>query len=65
MRQKIEQQLFEYGDIKIRITASFGVHCIKNLDMDVGSFIEFADKKLYDAKCSGRNRTVGCKSTGF
>jgi PleD family two-component response regulator len=32
--------------------------------MPVRTFIELADKNLYEAKTSGRNRTIGCKNTG-
>jgi len=58
IRRLVEEKVFDYGDIKIRITASFGVHCIKNTETDIEKFIELADKNLYEAKRSGRNKTV-------
>jgi diguanylate cyclase (GGDEF)-like protein len=59
IRRLVEEKLFEYGDIKIKITASFGVHCMKNIVIDLGEFIELADKNLYEAKRRGRNKTIG------
>jgi diguanylate cyclase (GGDEF)-like protein len=59
IRRLVEEKLFEYGDIKIKITAGFGVHCMKNVGIDLGTFIELADKNLYEAKRRGRNKTIG------
>ncbi len=45
----------------IRISASFGVADIGDADLHPGALIDLADKALYDAKESGRNR-VRCWS---
>lgn len=60
IRRLVEEKVFDYGGIKITITASFGVYCIKNTEIDIEKFIELADKNLYEAKRRGRNKTVGC-----
>lgn len=59
IRQLVEEKVFDYDDVKIKITASFGVHCIKSTEMGIEKFIEVADQNLYKAKRSGRNKTVG------
>lgn len=57
MRKSVEETVIEYGSNSIKITASFGVcsiDCVE--DKSKNGMIEYADKKLYLAKQSGRNR---------
>lgn len=57
IRKSVEDHIFYYNDIPIKITASFGICStdkIKNCNMS--KLIDCADKKLYLAKESGRNR---------
>ena len=58
IRKLVEDTNFEYGDIKIKITASFGVYGIVNNKTSMEELILNADKNLYKAKISGRNKTV-------
>lgn len=55
LRKKIENFEFKYDEISIKITASFGFTISeKNLNFD--DFFKSADKALYQAKESGRNK---------
>lgn len=57
MRRKIENKIFYYNTYEIKITASFGIYTTKPSKGDkIEKIIESADKKLYMAKNSGRNR---------
>lgn len=57
MRKSIEDSVFCYNDNEIKITASFGISSIKDIkSINILSLIDFADKKLYQAKHNGRNR---------
>ncbi len=59
LRAGIEKNEFVYSDKAIRVTSSFGaVTLVTNRDMSVEAVIESADKNLYRAKSSGRNRVV-------
>ena len=42
----------------LKVTASFGVATLPGSASDVGGLIEAADDALYEAKRSGKNRTV-------
>ncbi len=44
--------------MKFKITVSFGVHTIDKEKSGIENFIEQADKNLYEAKNSGRNKTI-------
>ncbi|MDV7341555.1 diguanylate cyclase [Terasakiella sp. A23] len=56
LRQMIEEHTFSVKEISIKITASIGVsHDIKK---DFNAMVEDADKALYQAKDSGRNKVV-------
>lgn len=57
MRKTIEESAIEYEDKKIKVTASFGICCIKPLGNEtVNDLLKQADEKLYLAKRNGRNR---------
>jgi len=58
IRKLVEEKIFTYKDIKIKITASFGAYSIKNKKLTIDELINEADKNLYLAKNSGRNKTV-------
>jgi GGDEF domain-containing protein len=47
---------FEYNGVPIVVSASFGIACID--DYDINKAIIRADKALYMAKENGRNKTV-------
>lgn len=57
MRKSVENHIFYYRDIPIKITASFGICSIDEVEnCNMFNFIDCADKKLYFAKANGRNR---------
>ena len=59
LRRNIEDTEFTFKDSKVRITASFGVAAMQcDEKHTVESLVESADKLLYEAKESGRNRVA-------
>ncbi|MFZ5967108.1 MAG: GGDEF domain-containing protein [Bacillota bacterium] len=59
IRENIENKVFDYQGVHIRITASFGVCSIDELDdFTMDALLEIADKKLYQAKGMGRNKVI-------
>ena len=61
IRKLIENKVFAYKGIEIKITASFGAYSIINtseMNLTVDELVNNADKNLYLAKNSGRNKTV-------
>lgn len=60
IRKKVEEKAFEYEDNKINITSSFGIYTLDedNFDINIKSAINYADKKLYEAKKTGRNKSI-------
>lgn len=60
IRKEIEKSSFEYDGVKINITSSFGIYTLDSNEskIDTKSIIGYADKKLYEAKRTGRNRSV-------
>ena len=57
MRETIEENPFEKGDIHHAITASFGVATALT-DNNIHATLKQADDNLYAAKNSGRNKVV-------
>ncbi len=51
----LDNKPLQFADFTIPITASFGLAVLKELDTDI-SVVSRADKALYQAKRSGRNR---------
>jgi two-component system cell cycle response regulator len=59
MRKKIEDSVFKFGDISIKVTTSFGVYTlVENENSSISTVINFADENLYKAKEAGRNRVM-------
>ena len=57
IREKIRGNVFHYKNHRIRITTSIGVYgATAHKDLDIESILELADKELYRAKNTGRNR---------
>ena len=57
MKVTVEDKEFIYDNNTIKVTSSFGVCSIDNIDQpNTSSLINCADKKLYTAKNKGRNR---------
>lgn len=58
MRIKLAETSFGVSGHAIRVTASFGVVCMENLEATDEELIRAADENLYKAKGSGRNKVV-------
>lgn len=58
MRSALERLNIEFGLQTIRVTASFGVASLDQNTRDVEALLGHADKALYEAKATGRNRCV-------
>nr|WP_319214715.1 GGDEF domain-containing protein [uncultured Trichococcus sp.] len=59
MRKAIEDTVFSYNGEKIRLTSSFGLHTLTGEEMiDYETLIHCSDKKLYEAKKTGRNKVI-------
>lgn len=58
IRRRVEAYRFVYEDVEIPLTISLGVAVVRNgQSLTTDDFIKEADKYLYRAKQSGRNRT--------
>lgn len=64
IRVEVENMEINYNGNKIKITASFGICTILNQTVSMNEFIEWADKKLYEAKKTGRNKIVASTNEG-
>ena len=66
LRQKVADCNFTYQGEDVKISISCGVSCFRKEDTGWAQVFERADKALYQAKESGRNRCVisSCRSDG-
>jgi two-component system cell cycle response regulator len=59
LRRTIEEHTFVHEGKVLRVTVSLGISCLPNSSISVPEeFIAAADKALYEAKRTGRNRLV-------
>lgn len=61
IRKKVEEKVFEYEGNRIKITLSLGIYTLDKDTPDKNSvdfMINYADEKLYEAKRTGRNKTI-------
>ncbi|MDP3387321.1 MAG: GGDEF domain-containing protein [Eubacteriales bacterium] len=59
MRKSIEDNVFNYDGEKIKLTSSFGLHTLGLEELiDYEMLIQTTDKKLYEAKNTGRNKVM-------
>ncbi len=64
LRQQIGILTIPFGEKKINITASFGVHAYdSNQEPSLDELLSIADQALYKAKTCGRNRVVSLTQT--
>jgi two-component system, cell cycle response regulator len=58
MRKQLENKVFIYDNVKVNITSSFGVYGVNSQKIDIETLIDSADKNLYEAKKSGKNKVI-------
>jgi diguanylate cyclase (GGDEF)-like protein len=58
IRKRTQEHDFLYEDKNIKITSSFGVYTVFCRDTTIDKLIAAADKNLYTAKQTGRNRVA-------
>ena len=58
LKQRIETINFHYEDKIIKLTISCGISSFPQEGQQLQDLIETADKKLYKAKRSGRNKVI-------
>lgn len=58
-RRMVEQHSFEFAGVKIPVTISIGAAELSPMTAYPLDFLNAADKKLYEAKDTGRNRVMG------
>lgn len=58
IRKEIESLEIEYEEQKLHVTISAGVYTLGTEQLSMDKFIERADKNMYKAKHSGRNKVV-------
>lgn len=65
LRKEIQDHDFLINGVKVKLTASFGIHVNKpetdGLDVSIEKILAAADRALYKAKVAGRNQ-VACSS---
>lgn len=63
IRTAVEKGVLDYGGDEIRITMSFGLAAVRRVDQDSDAAVIRADRMLYKAKKTGRNKVVLCDDT--
>lgn len=58
IRNNVAKENFSYDGNDIKVTVSIGVHKHPSLEKNLQEAIKIADKMLYEAKSSGRNKIV-------
>ena len=58
MREKIAQHKFSFNGIDISLTVSVGIAEMEDAYYNAAELVEVADKALYHAKQTGRNKVV-------
>jgi two-component system cell cycle response regulator len=58
LRNLIKNTPFKYDDIKIKITATSGIYCIKDEITDIQDILTELDKELYEAKKERKNLKI-------
>ena len=59
LRENVERMTMTCGDVQVRVTVSIGMVCSSEFaEQDAVQLIASADKRLYKAKNSGRNRVI-------
>jgi len=62
IRKAIEKEKIQYNEEHISITASFGTYTLNSGIITYEQLIDYADKNLYMAKNSGRNKTISLRN---
>ncbi len=62
IREKIEEHVFKYKDLKLFVTMTFGFS-VYHSNMGINNCIKQADIALYEGKSQGRNCTVAYEDT--
>ena len=57
IRERVEKDYFIDKDVKLKVTVSIGLTCLKDGDTEQTLF-ERADKAMYNSKNKGRNRVT-------
>ncbi len=58
MRKKIEEEEMKFDSVKLGVTTSIGVAQLEEIDDDFTRLLHRADRRLYEAKESGRNMVI-------
>ena len=58
LREKIAQHKFSFNGIDISLTVSVGIAEMEDAYYNASELVEVADKALYHAKQTGRNKVV-------
>jgi len=64
IRKAIESQVIEHQGHHVSATVSIGITCAETAEVDVKAIVDRADRALYQAKQSGRNRSCGVPEPG-
>ena len=59
IRKTVENTIFQFKEQNFSITVSCGIYMVQSPKLSIEQIIGIADKHLYSAKSSGRNKTVG------